>query len=360
MRLCIATPLYPPEPGGPATYAKLLEDELPGRGIEVVLVKFSDVRHLPRLVRHFAYFLRVYQAAHRADAVLVQDTVSCGIPALFAARLARKPFLVRVPGDYAWEQARQRFGITASLDEFQTMNIPWRAGILSAMQRMVVRNARLVIVPSKYFASIVSEWGVPSERLAVLYHGITFPLETVLPASLPSQPFMVSSGRLVPWKGFSGLIQLLSEMPGWKLVIVGDGPDREQLEVQVGKNKVEDRVLFTGALPRAEALGWCAAADAFVLNTSFESFSFQIVEAMSLGVPVVATSVGSIPELIENGKEGVLVSPDDLNGFHAALESVQTEPEAWKNRKEAAQKKALEFSVARMIEGTAERIQKAV
>ena len=58
MRLVLATPLYPPDPGGPATYAKVLEEELPKRGWQVDLVKFGDVRALPKVRRHFAYFMR--------------------------------------------------------------------------------------------------------------------------------------------------------------------------------------------------------------------------------------------------------------------------------------------------------------
>ena len=69
MKVIIATPLYPPEIGGPATYAEILVHELPKRGIEIELVKFSDVRHLPKLIRHSSSVIYVdrlcdYFAAH--------------------------------------------------------------------------------------------------------------------------------------------------------------------------------------------------------------------------------------------------------------------------------------------------------
>ncbi len=110
MRLLIATPLYPPDPGGPATYAKALEEGLPPLPIEVDLVKFSDVRHLPKGVRHVAYFWRVLRALKGVDVVLALDPVSVGLPALLAALIARKKFVLKVVGDYAWEQGRQRWG----------------------------------------------------------------------------------------------------------------------------------------------------------------------------------------------------------------------------------------------------------
>src|SRR5882757_11201743 len=104
MKILLATPLYPPDSGGPSTYAKMLADELPKRGIEVTLLKFSEVRHLPPGVRHIAYFLKCISRARGVDAVYALDPVSVGVPASFAAKVLGKKFILRVPGDYAWEQ----------------------------------------------------------------------------------------------------------------------------------------------------------------------------------------------------------------------------------------------------------------
>src|SRR3989344_866162 len=116
MRIVVATPLYPPESGGPATYAKALEEELPKLGIEVSVVKYSDVRK--RFFRHLRYFLRVFRAAHGADIVYALDAVSVGFPAMLAAKLRRKPFVVKVVGDFAWEQGSQRFLKLGPLEAF--------------------------------------------------------------------------------------------------------------------------------------------------------------------------------------------------------------------------------------------------
>lgn len=103
MKLVIATPLYPPQGGGPATYSALLEKKLPFKEMPVV-VKFSEVQHLPKLVRHIMYFRRVYKTLKEADVLLVLDPVSTGLPASVAARMLKKPYVVKVVGDYAWEQ----------------------------------------------------------------------------------------------------------------------------------------------------------------------------------------------------------------------------------------------------------------
>jgi glycosyltransferase involved in cell wall biosynthesis len=352
MKLILATPLYPPEIGGPATYARELAEGLPTKGIEVELVKFSDVRNRFKLVRHYAYLRLLLRVVRHADLILVQDTVSCGLPALIAAHLRRIPLVVRVPGDYAWEQGCQRFGVTDSIDAFQTKRYGFGVSVLRFIQRWVVRNAARVIVPSHYFAGIVRQWGVRPDLLSVIYNGIRVPLPAGAVIHTPPAPFVVSVGRLVPWKGFRGLIQAMKGLPAWHLVIIGDGPERRVLESFAREIGVSERVVFIGRVSNAEVIAWYRAATAFALNTSFESFSFQIAEALAAGVPVIATRIGSIPELVEDGKEGILVEPDDVASFIRVLESVRTEPEKWRVRTEAAQKKAERFSKETMLTNT--------
>jgi glycosyltransferase involved in cell wall biosynthesis len=118
MKIVIATPLYPPEIGGPATYAKLLEEGLPEKGIEVEIVKFSDVRRYPKFLRHGAFFWRVWRAARSVDAVLAFDTWSTGVPTLFAAALRGKKTLVRIGGDFLWETYVGRTHTLIKLSEF--------------------------------------------------------------------------------------------------------------------------------------------------------------------------------------------------------------------------------------------------
>ena len=98
-KILIATGIYPPDMGGPATYSKLLADELPKRGIEVRVLTFGAVRHLPKVIRHLAYFFKTLSQGREVDIIYAQDPVSVGLPALWAARLLGKRFLLRLGGD---------------------------------------------------------------------------------------------------------------------------------------------------------------------------------------------------------------------------------------------------------------------
>ena len=328
MKLVIATPLYPPEPGGPATYAKLLEEGLPGKGIEVTLVKFSEVRHLPRLMRHFAYLSRVRRALKGADAVLALDPVSTGLPACLAAWSLRKPFVVKVVGDYAWEQGRQRFGITATLDEFvRERRVPFLVRFLRKVQAGVANYARVVIVPSEYLKGIVSAWGISEKKIVVIHNGIELPKQVPEPGR-PEGFFVVSSGRRVPWKGFEGIERVVARESGWICRIVS-------------------------GVSHEEALGWARVADVFVLNSTYEGLAHALIEAMMLGTPVVATAVGGNPELVEDGVTGLLVPAGDDDALHAALKRIADDPAAAHKRAKVARERMQSFSVEAMLDTTA-------
>lgn len=359
MRLLIATPLYPPEPGGPATYARILEQELPSRGIQAAVLKFRDVRRFPKLVRHLAYLFLLMRAGKDADAILALDPVSTGLPALLAARMLRKPFFVKVVGDYAWEQGTQRAGVRASLDEFVRMrHVPLLADILRAIQSTVARYAVQVIVPSAYLKGIVCAWGVVPEHVTIIYNAMQEeePCAPEGAAAVMKHPRIVSVGRLVPWKGMPALIDatvtVRESVPDASLTIVGDGPDRSSLEAYA-QVRLGDAACLTGALPHAETLGVMRDADVFVLNSTYEGLSHLLIEALALGKPIIATAVGGNPELIEDGKNGLLVPSGDREALAEALVHLLKTKEHRDLLGAAAKRSAQRFSTGVMADATA-------
>ncbi|MBI4068100.1 glycosyltransferase family 4 protein, partial [Candidatus Kaiserbacteria bacterium] len=328
MHIVIATPLYPPEIGGPATYAKFLEEGLPKKGIEVELVKFGDVRHLPKLIRHYVYYCRVLKAACTADAVFALDPVSVGLPAMQAAKKAGKPFVVKIVGDYAWEQGQQRFGVTQNLDDFvKSKDVPFSVQLLRRIQTRVARSATRVIVPSEYLKNIVAAWGISEEKIRVIYNGIELPENIPMPQKKDGEFLIVSAGRRVPWKGFEAIERVARMHKNW-------------------------RVHIASGVPRDEALGWMKAADVFVLNSSYEGLSHVLIEAMTLGIPVIATNAGGNATLVSDEETGLLVPSGDDVALQKALTRVAENPAVAKERALVAQKRMNDFSVPHMLDAT--------
>ncbi|MBP9711138.1 MAG: glycosyltransferase family 4 protein [Candidatus Pacebacteria bacterium] len=329
-KIVIATPLYSPEIGGPATYSKELVDGLPAYGIEISLVKFSDVRHLPKLLRHFVYYRRVLAALKNADAVLALDPVSVGLPAMRAARKLNKKFLVKIVGDYAWEQGVQRFGVTQDLDEFVVSSQPsFAVRTLQNIQKKVALAADRIIVPSPYLKEVVQKWGIPEEKILVINNGIRIPESLPVYTKKPGEFLIVSAGRRVPWKGFEAIERVA--------------------EKNVGSNW---RAKIISGQAREEVLGWMKAADVFVLNSRYEGFPHALAEAMTLGIPVVATDTKAHRYLV--GESGILVPPGDDTALEQELMNIAKNSDAARERARGGQERMKQFAPARMLDATAE------
>ncbi|MES2216166.1 MAG: glycosyltransferase family 4 protein [Patescibacteria group bacterium] len=349
MKILIATGIFPPEIGGPATYAALLADELKKKGDEVIVLPFREVKHLPRVLRHFAYFVKVIRASSGADIVFTQDPVSTGIPVICAGFFTRKKVVMRVAGDYAWEQSVQQCGVKETIDKFQAAKYSGRVEFLRSLQKFAVRHADVVITPSNYFSRLVSSWLNNEREVKTIYNGIDLTVEFRKEAKF-SEKTIISAGRLVPWKGFDTLIRAIKEMPGWKLLIAGDGPDKGRLELLVAECGIEGRVTFLGQLPRPELFAQIYRSHVFALLATFESFSFQTVEALHIGTPVVAADIGNLSEIIETGKSGILIAPTDISRFKEEAEKIATDSSYSSNLSLEGQKRAADFSIQKTFD----------
>ncbi len=349
VNLLVATGIYPPDIGGPATYTVLLEEELPSRGFFVDHLAFTNFRKLPKLIRHIGYFWSCFWKAGSFDFVYAQDPVSVGLPALIAARLRGKKFFIRVAGDYAWEQSAQRFGVKETIDDFQKKKYGWKVELLRKAQKFVVGRADLVITPSKYFQKLVGGWIKNPERVKTIYNGLKFE-EGLELKKIGTGKSIVTAGRLVPWKGFDVLINLMNDLPDWELTIIGDGPDMGSLNLLVKRHKLEERIHLVGSVSREEVFKIYQQAELFILNTSFESFSFQVVEAMSVGLPVIVTNVGSLPELVDDGQQGILVEPNNKIQILDAIKKIDSDKNFREVLSKNAKEKARQFSISRTVD----------
>jgi glycosyltransferase involved in cell wall biosynthesis len=165
---------------------------------------------------------------------------------------------------------------------------------------------------------------------------------------------IICVGRLSPEKAQSGLIDafatLAARHPGWRLVLVGDGPDRQALEQQVERSGLGDRVEFVGRLPERATLVAIARSDLLVLPSFMEGLPVVLMEAMALGVPVVSSNVAGIPELIDHGTTGLLFPASDWNALSAAIERMITDPAQGRQMAAMAKQRiAAEFDINRAV-----------
>lgn len=360
MKILIATGIYHPQIGGPATYSKLLYDELPRHGFEVEVQSFGDFIDKPKIIRHFLYFWRLLKTAHNADIVYAQDLVSVGLPALLVSQVLNKKFILKIVGDYAWEQGTQRFNVKDHLDEFSKKHegYSWQVKILKIIEKYVALRADAIITPSEYLKSIISNWGIDESKIKVIYNGFNSKLPKSVKTTLRKRhgfygKVLISVGRLVPWKGFDSLIKAMrlikNEIPDATLIIAGEGKELEKLKKIRDEEGLTDSVIFTGKLEQEILFEKVAAADIFILNTNYEGFSHQLLETMALGTPIVTTAVGGNKELISHGNNGLLVSYGDSEAIAESVFSIIRKPTLGFSLSRKAKETVKYFSDERML-----------
>ncbi len=372
LKVLICAGIYPPDIGGPATYSKLLFDELPKRGVGVKVLSFSAVRHLPKIIRHFVYFFKVLNMGKRVDVIYAQDPVSVGLPAMLAAKILRKKFILKIVGDYAWEQmqvknekrkTKNENAKFITLEEFQTEKYDFKTELRREIQKCVAKNASKIIVPSQYLKNIVLKWGIDENKIKVIYNAFEArdlkETKKELRKKLDlSGTILISAGRLVPWKGFDKLIEImpeiLKEIPDANLIIMGSGPEENVLKLKIKNLKLEERIFLLGQLPHNDVLKYLKAGDIFILNTGYEGFSHFLLEAMAMEIPIITTKVGGNVELIDDGENGFLAEYNDKEELKKKIIELAKNETLKKELTENAKQKAAEFGEEKMLKETVE------
>jgi glycosyltransferase involved in cell wall biosynthesis len=260
--------------------------------------------------------------AHRCALVHVQCVSSNGYYAHRAARSAGLPLVVSLQGELTMDagQAFQRSVV---------LRRSWRqllaaADVVTGCSRQVVEEA-------------VAEFGPGlADKARVVRNGTDVADVRAAVLERRERPYLLGIGRFVPQKGFDVLIdafgQIAGEHPQHDLVLAGEGPEREALEARAQAGGLADRVVFLGGVPASRAFSLFRGAAGFVLASRHEPQGIVVVEAMAAGVPVVATSVGGVPETVRHGENGLLVQGDDADSMARGLRTLLDDPEAARAR----------------------------
>lgn len=346
MNVTLVTTIYPPAIGGPAVYAWDVSRRLRERGhrVDVVTPTPQDggdpyvhgtsafvppVKFLRGFVRSLLVLLAVMKAGRNADVLFVQSPGHVGYIVTMAGWLLRKPVVVRFPGDVAWEHAFAAGRTTKTLHEFLRAPEGGRGTrLVLRLQKLVLTRARQVIAPSEYIRhALIEAYGVDPARIHAIYHSVDVPeRRNGQPAG--TGPTLVYVGRLVPHKCIPDLLdavaRLAAHFPDIRLQLVGDGPDAAALKDYAAERGLGDRVTFMGNVKRDAAVAAMRQADVLILPSLWESLSHVAIEAIATGVPVVATRIPGLDEVLTD-EVAVLVPPRAPDALAGAIARVLTD-----------------------------------
>ncbi|GAB4443450.1 MAG: hypothetical protein Kow00120_12750 [Anaerolineae bacterium] len=339
MRIFIATGIFHPEPGGPATYLYRVLPELVARGHEVHVLTFGEEpegdppdRPYPypvtRISRRAPAPMRYARYARAARALEAWAEVTYA-HSLFLPLAGGRPRAVKVVGDPAWERSVNRGWVSAreDIDAFQGRRYGPLVDALKWLRASRARRAARLIVPSKYLARMVQGWGAPADRVRVIYNALTPPPALPDPAAaraqlgLPGGPLLLTAARLTAWKGMDMLIEAANALEGARLIVAGDGPELPALRAVAGQCTT-----FLGNVPRERLALYMRAVDYVVLYSGYEGLSHTLLEALQIGTPVIASDKGGNPEVVQHEVNGLLVPWRDPPALAVALRRALQEP----------------------------------
>jgi teichuronic acid biosynthesis glycosyltransferase TuaC len=192
------------------------------------------------------------------------------------------------------------------------------------ISKAIARAAALIAVSSALKDALV-DLGSPTDKVTVLRNGVDTSVFRPVDRSLARaalglvRPTLISVGLLIERKGHHRIIEAMTQLPEFDLIIVGEGPERNRLGVLIERMGLVGRVRLFGAKPHAELPSLYGAADALVLASSREGWANVLLESMACGTPVVASNIWGNPEVVQDPAGGVIAEENTPDGIASAI-----------------------------------------
>ncbi|HCI03903.1 MAG: glycosyltransferase family 4 protein [Candidatus Peribacteraceae bacterium] len=320
MKIVLATGIYPPDIGGPATYVKQLAEELRQSGNEVGVVTYvnrlqvtgyreDDVvrvnKGLP-IIRWFQYAKALRKIGKDADVIYAFSSVSCGIPVKLA-RLKKPKKILRLGGDFFWERYTA-LGGGLGLGEWYGKRSKVFGCRLSVVG-WILKNFDHVVFSTEFQKNLYEEYFKKLPKHSVI--------ENAVPEGNPEihvkrEPFsLLFMGRLVGFKNLKSLVEAVKQMANVRLTLVGDGPKKKELMKLAGS--AGTRIMFVSPVHGEEKIKVFAGHDLMVIPSITEISPNVALEARANGLPVLLTEeTGLSPAISEAMVLRKLVTPSDI------------------------------------------------
>jgi glycosyltransferase involved in cell wall biosynthesis len=363
IRLCILSEDFYPAMHGSTTQLLLLGRELSARGSQVMVVTRQLQKEHPRKERiegcdvyrvppawgmsrwgkyvmlvPALWTLMTYRSQY--DVVLVSNLAVTGILGVLVAKLFAKKCILRasscgeLDGSYA-------YALDDRPDRFKRFVVT----ILAGIRNLIIKRADCFLSITTPITEELLRENIPKDRIAIFANGVESDRFCPVPEaekkglrkklSIPERFVYVYTGRLAAGKGLPTLLaafkRIVSTRSDLHLFLVGSGQGYalgrdDELQSFVLQHGLDSRVTFTGNVSNVDE--YLKASDCFVFPTEYEALSNSAIEAISCGLPCVATQVGGVPDIIEDGVNGILVPARDADALAEAMLKIVQDPVA--------------------------------
>lgn len=294
--ITIATPLFPPDIGGPALYAEMFSRIWSQEGHYVSIVNFGALRSIPIGIRHLLYLIKLVPSMMKADAVFVLDTFSVALPVVILGHILHKKVIVRVGGDFLWETYVNRTKEQMLLSEFysEERKFTFKENTIFDLTNFVFQYAYKVVFSTEWQKNIcLKTYSLDVSKVSVVDN--TFPYRPKRNI-VPKNRIILSPSRNIFLKNKHGLEKAFA----------------------IVKERFFDPVLDMTTSTHEELLRRMQEAYMVVVPSFSEVSPNMVIDAVSLGVPVVATEDCGIKEHLSDVV--VWVNPKDPQSIASGIE----------------------------------------
>ena len=364
MRILVLNHEYPPVGGGGGQAAQDIARELTLRGHQVTILT-AHLKGLPReefvdnihILRLPSFRKRPYQAGFLAMGFYILAAIWAGFHIIHRWHPDILHVHFAVPaGAAAWILSRLTgipYVLTAHLGDIPG-GVPEKTGTwfrwVFPFTIPIWRGAAGVVTVSEYTRSLIRQKYKIDP--VVIPNGIN--MEKLNPAGLQVHrpPQVVFAGRFMPQKNLIELVEILAlvqDLP-WKCVMLGDGPLLDEVKRTIASHHLEQRFDLPGWVTTETVLAHFAESDLLFMPSLSEGLPVVGLQALAMGLAIVASRAGGNVELVEPGSNGFLADPDDREAFSGALRSLLSDPKALQNARHASRALAVHFDIRTVVD----------
>jgi glycosyltransferase involved in cell wall biosynthesis len=340
MKIVIATPLYPPEIETLASYVKELATRLKEYH-EITIVAYASTaeeipgvklitisKRQPLLIRLFMYTFVLLKASKHADIIYAQNSATSGFASVIVQKLRKIPVVINFAEHEAWKRAIQLQTTTEPLERFmQTRCDNRRINSIIRLQKWTINRAKNIIFSSTGLAEIMSKnYNVPNSKIVINFNT---PKKTqILPFEMPRAPYQIfTSGHLFKWNNVADTLNAVSVLkqrfPNIRLLVSGEGPERENLKTLTERLNISNNVVFLGRTSEAEEWYLLKTSQIYIHNYNFihENFPNIITSCFSAETPVISANTNNMQEFIFNNN-GILIEPNNAQKLSDSITKI--------------------------------------
>ena len=318
---------------------------------DVKTFTLKRLKRTPGPINAFLGILEIYKLLKEEKPdILFLNSTAAGILGSIANHFYKKSRVIYRIGGWAFRDPRPK----------------WQNKIILWLEKYTARFKDEIIVNCEIDRELAIKHRIaPSEKILKIYNGLDVEKLEFLPKAMARQKLLsrklskndIDSSTIVgcvanfyKTKGLKYLIEAV-RLVNVKTVIIGDGPLRPELERLIKEYNLENQIILTGRIP--DAYKYLKAFDVFVLPSLKEGFPWIILEAMASETPIIATNVGALPEIIEHGKEGLLIDIKNSQKLAEKIAYIIEHPEKSQEMTALAKQKLIQqFTLQKMLEKT--------